>query len=143
MFKSTYDIYFPKVLVRLKAYSETLDNKSDWKQRKQKFYKKFLKHQTQEIELAYKSYKNLFESLKKKAMKKYYSEKISKYKHDAKKAWSIMKELIGKIKLKSSKLPKRITVNEVGILDERKIANEFNAFFTNIGNKLASKISNA
>ena len=93
--------------------------------------------------MTYKSYKNLFEGLKKKAKKKYYSEKISKYKHDAKKTWSIMKELIGKIKLKSSNLPRRITVNKVDIFDERKIANEFNAFFTNIGSKLASKIPNA
>ena len=93
--------------------------------------------------MAYKSYKNLFESLKKKAKKKYYSEKISKYKHDTEKTWSIMKELIGKIKLKSSNLPRRITVNEVDIFDKRKIANEFNAFFTNIGSKLASKIPNA
>ena len=54
-----------------------------------------------------------------------------------------MKELVGKIKLKSSNLPRRITVNKVGIFDERKIANEFNAFFTNIGSKLASKIANA
>ena len=54
-----------------------------------------------------------------------------------------MKELIGKIKLKSSNLPRRITVSEVDIFDERKIANEFNAFFTNIGSKLASKIPNA
>ena len=93
--------------------------------------------------MAYKSYKNLFESLKKKAKKKYYSEKISKYKHDAKKTWSIMKELIGKIKLKSSNFPRRITVNEVDIFDKCKIANEFNAFFTNIGSKLASKIPHA
>ena len=93
--------------------------------------------------MAYKSYKNLFEGLKKKAKKKFYSEKISKYKHDAKKTWSIMKELIGKIKLKSLNLPRRITVNEVGIFDKCKIANEFNAFFTNIGSKLASKIPNA
>ena len=54
-----------------------------------------------------------------------------------------MKELIGKIKLKSSNLSRRITVNEVDIFDKRKIANEFNAFFTNIGRKLASKIPNA
>ena len=54
-----------------------------------------------------------------------------------------MKELIGKIKLKSSNLPRRITVNEVDIFDKRKIANEFNAFFTNIGSKFASKIPNA
>ena len=93
--------------------------------------------------MAYKSYKNLFESLKKKAKKKYYSEKISKYKHDAKKTWSIMKELIGKIKLKSSNFPRRITVNEVDIFDKCKITNEFNALFTNIGSKLASKIPHA
>ena len=54
-----------------------------------------------------------------------------------------MKELLGKIKLKSSNLPRRITVNEVDIFDEHKIANEFNSFFTNIGSKLASKIPNA
>ena len=147
IFNSIYDIYFPKVFVRLK----TKHIKSPWitkgiaksSKRKQKLYEKFLKHGTRQTELAYKSYKSLFESLKKKAKKKYYSEKISKYKHDAKKTWSIMKELIGKIKLKSSNLPRRITVNEVDIFDKRKIANEFNAFFTNIGSKLARKIPNA
>ena len=90
--------------------------------------------------MAYKSYENLFESLKKKAKKKYYSEIISKYKNDAKKTWSIMKELI---KLNSSHLPRRITINDVDIFDELKIANEFNAFFTSIGSKLASEIPNA
>ena len=75
--------------------------------------------------MACKSYKNLFESIKKKARKNYYSEKTSKYKHNA-------------IKLKSSNLPRRITVNEVDIFDERKIANQFDAFFSNIGRKLAS-----
>ena len=53
-----------------------------------------------------------------------------------------MKELIGKIKLNSSNLPRRITVNEVDIFDGRKIANEFKAFFANIGSKLVSKIPN-
>ena len=104
IFNSIYDIYFPKVLVRLK----TKHIQSLWKtkgianssKRKQKLYEKFLKHRTRETELAYKSYKNLFENLQKKAKKKYYLEKISKYKHDAKKTWSIMKELIGKIKFK-------------------------------------------
>ena len=89
--------------------------------------------------MAYKSYKNLFEILKKKAKKKYYSEKISKYKHGAQETWSIMKELAGKIRFQASNLPRKITVNEVDIVDERKISNEFNAFFTNIGGKLASK----
>ena len=54
-----------------------------------------------------------------------------------------MKELLAKIKLKSSNLPIKITVNKIDIFDERKIANQFNAFFTNIRGELASKIPNA
>ena len=54
-----------------------------------------------------------------------------------------MKEIIGKTKPKLSNLPRRIIVNDVHIFDKRKIANEFNSFFTNIGSKLASKIPNA
>ena len=89
IFNSIYDIYFLKVFVRLKRKHIqspwiTKGNAKSSK-RKQKLYEKFLKYQTRKTELAYKSYKNLFESLKKKAKKKYYSEKISKYKHDAKK----------------------------------------------------------
>ena len=96
--------------------------------------------------MACKSYQNIFESLKERAKKKYYSENISKYKHDGKKTWSITKDLITKIKLKSSNLRRRITANEIDTFDERKNANdlnEFNVFFTNIEGKLASKISNA
>ena len=76
-------------------------------------------------------------------MKKCYSEKISKYKHDAKKTWRTMKELVGKTKLKSSNLARKIIFNEVDIFVELKIVIEFNPFFTNIGSKLASKIPNA
>ena len=54
-----------------------------------------------------------------------------------------MKELIGKIKLKSSNLPRKITVNKVVTFNARKIANELNALFDNIGSNLANKIPNA
>ena len=53
-----------------------------------------------------------------------------------------MKELIERIKLKSSKLPRKITINGDDIFNECKITNEFNAFFTNIESELASKIPN-
>ena len=54
-----------------------------------------------------------------------------------------MKELVEKIKLESSNLPRRITDNKVDIFGDCKIANEFNAFFTDIWSKLANKIPNA
>ena len=53
-----------------------------------------------------------------------------------------MKELIGKIKLKSSNLPRKITVNKVVTFNASKIANELNALFDNIGSNLANKIPN-
>ena len=54
-----------------------------------------------------------------------------------------MKELIGKMTIKSSNLPRKITVNKVDLFDQTKIAHEFNSFFTNIEKNLASKIPNA
>ena len=54
-----------------------------------------------------------------------------------------MKELIGEVTLKSSNLPRKITVCKVDLLDQTKIAHESNSFFTNVGKNLASKIPNA
>ena len=54
-----------------------------------------------------------------------------------------MKELIGKVELKSSSLPQKISVNKEDLFDETKIAHEFNSFFTNVRKNLASKIPNA
>ena len=54
-----------------------------------------------------------------------------------------MKEVIGKMTIKSSNLPRKITIDKVDLFDQTKIAHEFNSFFTNTGKNLASKISNA
>ena len=60
-----------------------------------------------------------------------------------KKTWHTMEELVGKTKLKSSNLARKIIFNEGDIFVELKIVIEFKSFFTNIGRKLASKIPNA
>ena len=54
-----------------------------------------------------------------------------------------MKELIGKVTLKSSNLPRKIAVNKVNLFDETEIAHEFNSFFTNVRKILAREIVNA
>ena len=108
--------------------------------RKQNLYEKFLKHRTPINEANYKAYKNLFETIKRKSKKRFYSEKLIKFQGDAKKTWCIMKELIGKVKIKKSSLPFKIVIDKTDILGEKNIANEFNNFFTDIGLKLAKKI---
>ena len=54
-----------------------------------------------------------------------------------------MKEALGKCTTKSSTLPTKITVNKTGIFGSKKIADELNKSFTNIGTGLANKIPNA
>ena len=81
---------------------------------------------------------SLFESVKKK------SKKLLRLQGNAKQAWKVMKEIIGKAKLRHmSYLPQKITVNKINLFDKAKIESEFNKFFENIGIELASKIPTA
>ena len=54
-----------------------------------------------------------------------------------------MKEILGKCITKSSNLLTKLTVNKTDIFDVKKIADELNKFFINIGTDLGNKIPNA
>ena len=85
-FISVYDNFFPKVKVQIKTKSL----QSHWitkgipksSKRKQKLYEKYLKRRTNDTETAYKLYKNLFESIKRRAKQNYYSEKLLRFKYN-------------------------------------------------------------
>ena len=47
-------------------------------------------------------------------------DKITKFKGDAKKTWSVMKEILGKCTTKSSTFPTKITVKSTDIFDTKK-----------------------
>ena len=144
IFFKTYDKYFPKVRIKIKA--KTIQNPWITKgitkssKKKQKFYERFLKKRTPQNEQKYKNYKNLFETIKKKAKKIYYFNKLLKCTGDIKQTWSVMKDIIGKSKIKSTNLPRKLTINKVNVYNRPEIAGAFNDFFTNIGQKLASQI---
>ena len=91
-----------------------------------KLYEKYLERRTNDNETAYRLYKILFESIKPRSKQNYYSENLLRFKYNSKKTWATMKELIGKVKLKSSNLPRKITVNKVDLFDQTKIVHEFN-----------------
>ena len=61
-------------------------------------YEKFLKNRNLKNDKLYKSYKSLFEPVKRKSKGIYYSSKILEFKNNAKKTWGVMKELIGVIR---------------------------------------------
>ena len=62
--------------------------------KKKRLYEKFLKNRNPEKELNYNQYKTLFESLKMKSKKNYYSDLIDSYKYNIKKVWDVTKEII-------------------------------------------------
>ena len=83
-----------------------------------------------------KSCESLFQSVKRKSERVYYSSK-----NNAKKIWGVMKELIGKIRNTESSLPKTLFIEKNKYITEIKdIAEEFNDFFTNVGPNLAKKV---
>ena len=57
--------------------------------------------------MEYKTYKKLFESIKKRSKKFYFSNLIVKYKNNIKKTWEVIRESIGKGKCNHQNFPKK------------------------------------
>ena len=85
----------------------------------------------------------MFETIKRKSKRNCYSHKILEYKNNAKKAWNIMKEVIGKTNASGSRLPTKLVINKNDVKSEIGLANKFSKFFTKIGPELAKKIPTA
>lgn len=143
-FQQQYDQAFPEQtkFVKTKTLLNPWLTKGLLKssKKKQRLYEKFLKSRTLENEKKYKHFKHLFEIIKRRSKKFYYSGLINKHKNDAKKTWSIINEVIGKTKLSKEKLPKRLNIDGNKIENKCLIAEELNDFFVKAGSNLASQI---
>lgn len=60
------------------------------------YMKHFLKKRTKRRKTGYKTYRTMFEAIKKKTKKKLLLTKIIEHKGDARKTWNFMKKLVGK-----------------------------------------------
>jgi len=80
----------------------------------------------------YKTFSYQFNKLKRYIKTDYYKTLIESNKHDIKKTWKILKEVIGKHNNTSS-LPQNFIVNNETVSDQNKIADSFNDFFSSIG----------
>ena len=143
-FRELYDVAFPEIEIEIKTknlqnpwFTKGLAKSS---KRKQDLYEKFLKKRNLETETAYKTYKSLFEKLKKNAKRLYYQNKLKNCEGNIKSMRKIMKEIVGKSKIKQTNFPKCLLINKKEITDKMEIANKFNEFFANIGPNLAAKI---
>ena len=92
-------------------------------------------------ETTYKTYKKLFEAIKRKSKKNYYSQKILQFKYDIKKRWNVMKEIIGKAKhSKKSNFPQKLKIGNKVKTAENEMANEFQKYSADTGPSLAKNI---
>ena len=96
-----------------------------------------MKKRSPRYENIYKAYKSLFESLKEKSKKNYYTKRLEIYQNDIKKSWDVIKEIIGGAKSTKGIFPKRMIIDDQEISDQGKIANCFNKFFVDIGSEQA------
>ena len=144
IFLQTYEKSFPKYV----SSSKSSAAQTPWitkgllksSKKKQRLYEKFLKKRNVKNENKYKTYKNIFNSLKIKAKKAYYSKKLVNSALNIKQQWSVINELMGKNKQKTTNMPQRLIIDDKLETDASKIAENFNNFFVTVGSNLASNL---
>ena len=110
--------------------------------KKNKLYKQYLKHRSNEKLLKYKTYKNKLTDLLRVAKRFYFQNQIELNKTNIKQTWRSLNNAIGQNKKKKLTYP---LVDEKGesITNTGKVANKFCKYFTNIGPNLADKVAPA
>ena len=87
----------------------------------------------------FKSYNNLYNSVKRKHKMLYYEQKFQEYSSNMKESWGLIREVISRKKHRAN-IPDYLKVNGLAISNALDMANSFNEFFVNIGPELANKI---
>ena len=101
-------------------------------------YKKFLSNLALDNKFKFISYRNKFEKLKEAAFTQFFSNKFCLYEKNCRKTLDVINHLMNR----KSHHPLRSTFYDTdgqSLTSSIEIANSFNAFFSNIGNKIFSK----
>ena len=110
--------------------------------KKNKLYKQYLRHRSNEKLLKYKTYKNKLTNLLRVAKRLYFENQIEINKTNIKQTWRILNNAIGQNKKKKLTYP-LVDENGESITSTEEVANKFCKYFTNIGPNLADKIAPA
>ena len=108
---------------------------------KNKLYKQYLRHRSNEKSFKYKTYKNKLTDFLRVAKRLYFQNQIELNKTNIKQTWKILNNAIGQNKKKLT-YP-LVDENGESITSTEKVANKFCKYFTNIGPNLADKITTA
>ena len=95
-------------------------------------------HPIQENLIAYRNYRNLYNTVIRGAKKMFFEKELVKAQSNLKKTWSILKNAIKKRNKKSSLI--ELNIDGVLISDPKIIANNLNVFFTNVACRIVNEI---
>ena len=86
----------------------------------------------------FQTYDNMIKYYIRNAKKTYFHNTFAMYKNDMKKTWAVISETLNKKERKDE--PLSFKCNGRDLTDDIEIANEFNRFFADIGESLASNM---
>ena len=105
---------------------------------KQENYKLYIKNKSNAfLKRRYDITKNLYFRKVKEAKREYFRKHLLEVKNDVKGTWKIINSVIGR--KKEGNLFK-LSINGCEVKNEKKIANEFNKYFSRVAQKLVDKI---
>ena len=142
-FKPLYEIHFPTKTVPFNKNVHKINNFMTKgllisRLRKNALLKASLALRNANASLAYKKYRNIFNSLIRASKLMYYKDQLSKNKKNPKKIWQIIKEV--STGSKSVDKIEKITVNNVTTDDPAKISEHFNKFFSEVGKQISESV---
>ena len=106
------------------------------------FYGKYVRTKNQYWYKCYRHYANAVKHLTFVSKRKHYEKYFTQNAHNSRKVWRGINEILRK----NSNMPnEEIFLNEEGLIitDQKRVADRFNRFFTNVADNLLSKIPNS
>ena len=98
-----------------------------------------MKNRNENTRQKYTSYKNILTNTLRLAKKKYFAEQLNQFRNDIKNTWKVINSVLNRAKNRSSIA--KLRVDDIIIEDNKKIAENFNLYFSQIGSNLAKTIT--
>ena len=145
IYSNAFDTSFP---IKTITPKQTLIKREPWftpglltsSLNKNKLYHKKLKYPSENNINTYKNYCRIFNKTRRIAKRIYYENVFDTNKLNIKQTWSVLKNIINRHK-KSNNLPTTFQLNDSKLTNTSEIANEFNNFFSNIGQRISDGVS--
>jgi hypothetical protein len=145
-FIDLYDVYFPLKYVNRSGSSAKNIPRKPWItpvilksiNRKQRLYKKSIGHPSITNKKNYITYRNTLTTLIRNSKKSYYTDKLDSCKHDTKRTWNILNNILNR--RNRIKPPTNFNIHGSEYTDPLDISKQFNSYFSNICINLSNNI---